>query len=73
MPPTTARFDTIRPVKLCAPITILANGYIDRFFDRFFTILFVSIKLYGLLEIVSSILDVPTIYLDLVEIIQTLL
>jgi hypothetical protein len=69
MPPTTARLDAPRPVKLCVPTAISADCGIDTFFDRTLTGRLVVVDLYRQVEVVRSMRDVLRSYLDSVEVI----
>jgi hypothetical protein len=69
MPPTTVRFDAARPVEMRVPTAILANYYIDNFFDRIFMGCLVFVKPYGQVEVLGSMPNVLTSYLNLVEMI----
>jgi len=73
VPPTTVRFDAIRPTKSLCPPAILINRFVDYPFDRILTGGLILVKGDRGPHVLGSKIDFWTRSLDLVEMVETLL
>jgi hypothetical protein len=71
VPPTTVRFDIIRPTKSTPPLALLSDRFINQFLHRILTEGLILVKRNRTAEVLGSTLNFGTSNLDFFEVIET--
>ena len=71
VPPTTVRFDIIRPTKSMPPLALLSDRFINQFLDRILTVGIILVKRNRTAEVLGSTLNFWTSNLNFFEVVET--